>query len=287
MKYLLSAVCLLIMFGSNVNAQLDLPRKSPAASTSFQVGLTTVTINYSSPAVRDRTIWGDLVPYDEVWRAGANEATTIEFDTDVKVQDKYLAKGKYALFFIPKENGKWIAIFNKDAEQWGAYRYDKSKDALRVEVKTKNAKDNVERMSFSIVDKSINSGYVRFAWEKKRAYILFRTDLFSQVADNLKKAVDGAKPEEKWKPYALAANFYFENGKKDLATKNIKISTDLAKHTRNLWIESKILADAGNYKAAVADLEKAIELGEKAGSNFYKNYKDDIKARLEDYRKKL
>lgn len=287
MKYLFSALCLLVMFGYNLNAQLDLPQKSPAASTSFKVGLTNVSIHYSSPAVRDRTIWGDLVPYNEVWRAGANEATTIEFDTDVKVQDKFLAKGKYALFLIPKENGKWIAIFNKDADQWGAYRYDKSKDALRVEVKTKTAKDNVERMSFSIVDKSVNSGYIRFAWEKKRAYILFRTDVFSQVADNMKKAVEEAKQDDKWLPYALAANFYFEHDKKDLAKKHITTSIGLAKHTRNLWIESKILADSGNYKAAVADLELAIDLGEKADSRFYKNYKDEIKARLEEYKKKM
>lgn len=287
MKYLLSAICLMVFMGSNLNAQLELPQKSPAATTSFQVGLTTVTISYSSPGVKDREIWGGLVPYNEVWRAGANKATTVEFDTDVKVQDKFLAKGKYALFLIPKEGGTWTAIFNKVWDQWGAYRYDPTKDALKVEIKTKTAKDNVERMSFSIVDKSINTGYIRFAWEKKRAYILFRTDIFSQVATNLKKAATEAKADEKWLPYALAANFYFENGKKDLATKHIKTSVNLAKHTRNLWIESKILADTGDYKAAVADLEMAIELGEKANSQFYKNYKDDIKARLAEYKAKL
>ncbi len=287
MKYLLSVICFSLLFAGNLSAQLELPAKSPAASVSFKVGLTDVTVRYSSPAVRDREIWGALVPYEEVWRAGANEATTVEFSTDVKVQDKFLPKGKYSFFIIPKENGKWIAIFNKVWDQWGAYRYDPSKDALRVEIKTKTSKNNVERLSYSIVDKSINTGYIRFAWEKKRAYILFRTDVFTQVANNLKKAVAEAKDNEKWTPYALAANFYFENGKKDLATKHIQTSLDLGKHTRNLWIASKIVADSGDYKTAVADLEMAIELGQKANSRFYNNYKDDIKARLEMYRKKL
>lgn len=108
-------------------------RVSPPRTATGAIGDINVEINYSSPSAKGRKIWGGLVPYGEVWRTGANEATTVSFSKTAKVEGKNLAAGKYALFTIPGEE-KWTVIFNTVANQWGAYEYDSSKDALRVEV---------------------------------------------------------------------------------------------------------------------------------------------------------
>jgi len=102
--------------------------KSPADSTTGRVGEATVKIKYSSPSVNGRKIWGGLEPYDKVWRAGANNATTFTVDKDVQVEGKTLTAGKYAFFVIPTEGADWTVIFNKVANQWGAFKYDQTQE---------------------------------------------------------------------------------------------------------------------------------------------------------------
>ena len=109
-------------------------RISPKAEISQTIGLTEVSISYSRPGVKGRKIWGGLVPYNKVWRTGANEATKITFSTDVKINGKKLKKGAYAFFAIPTEK-EWTLIFNNVADQWGAFTYNEAKDALRIKVK--------------------------------------------------------------------------------------------------------------------------------------------------------
>ena len=162
---------LFISLSSQIYGQeLELPRKSPKASVSFTVGLTNVEINYSSPSVNDRKIWGKLVPYGKIWRAGANEATTIEFSTEVNVEGEKLEAGKYAFFLIPDED-EWIAIFNKNYDQWGTYQYDESQDVARINVIPRFTDANQERLNFSISDQSPEQGYIKFAWGTARLYL--------------------------------------------------------------------------------------------------------------------
>lgn len=129
-------------------------RKSPPRTAEGAIGAATVTVNYGSPSVRGRSIFGDLIPYGNVWRTGANEATTITFSEDVAVEGKPLAAGTYALFTIPGEKA-WTVIFNKEAEQWGAYDYDESMDALRVEVTPVALKETVEALEFKVSDEAV------------------------------------------------------------------------------------------------------------------------------------
>lgn len=138
------------IFSLSVSAQEQQNRPSPAAKATGKIGDANITIAYSSPAVKGRTIWGGLEAYGKVWRAGANEATTFETDKDVKVEGKTLPAGKYAFFVIPKENEDWTVIFNKTANQWGAYKYDEKQDALRVDVKTKKSKEFNERLKYEV-----------------------------------------------------------------------------------------------------------------------------------------
>lgn len=124
-------------------------RPSPLMKTTGNIGEVKITIGYGSPGVKNRQIWGSLVPYNEVWRAGANEATNIEFSKDVLINDKPLKAGKYGFFTIPAE-GTWTLIFNSIWDQWGAYDYDASKDVLRLDVATEKAPEFAERLAYVI-----------------------------------------------------------------------------------------------------------------------------------------
>ena len=134
-RFLTSAAILTLLAPAAAHAQqaLKLPRPSPKATVVQTVGLTDVTITYSRPGVKGRTIWGDLVPYDKVWRTGANEATTFQVSQDVKINGQALPAGTYSLHTIPGKT-QWTVIFNKTADQWGSYDYDQTKDALRIQV---------------------------------------------------------------------------------------------------------------------------------------------------------
>lgn len=137
----------------------DAKRKSKNGKTEGKAGGAAVTIEYGRPNVGGRAVWGSLVPYGQVWRSGADEATTISFDRDVKIEGQALAKGTYALFTIPGESS-WTVIFNKTAKQWGSYDYDAKQDALRVTV-TPKAGEPVEALDFVI-----DGDAVVLRWEK-------------------------------------------------------------------------------------------------------------------------
>jgi hypothetical protein len=147
----------------NSYAQENRIRVSPKASVMQVVGFTEVKIDYSRPGVKGRTIWGKLVPYDKVWRAGANEATTMSFSTDVTIEGKKLAAGKYSFFAEPTENN-WTLIFNKVAEQWGAFEYNEAEDALRITVKPQS-NNFQEWLAYSITKTGDKSAVVSLGWE--------------------------------------------------------------------------------------------------------------------------
>lgn len=139
-------------------------RISPKAEVMQTIGFTDVRIVYSRPGVKGRTIWGKLVPYDAVWRAGANEATKITFSTDVTIEGKKLKKGSYSFFTIPGKK-EWTIIFNKVADQWGAFEYNESEDALRIKVKTEKGNWQ-EWLAYTITKTSDNLAVIRLEWEK-------------------------------------------------------------------------------------------------------------------------
>jgi len=143
------------------SAQKGKPRVSPADSVTGTVKGATISIHYSSPSVKGRVIWGKLVPYDSVWRAGANEATTFETDKEIKVEGMSLPAGKYGFFLLPRPDGNWTAIFNTVPNQWGAFKYDQTKDQLRVEVKTHALSSPVEALNYQIT----RNGFA-LNWEK-------------------------------------------------------------------------------------------------------------------------
>jgi hypothetical protein len=162
------AVCLAILaLGGTVSAQndLNLPDVSQAAEVKQRIALTDITINYHRPLVNRRKIWGGLVPYGKVWRAGANENTTIEFSDPVSVEGKPLAKGIYGLHMIPNLDS-WTVIFSKTNTGWGSYSYKEDEDALRVNVKPRPLAEMKEALEFEFEDLKPDSTAVTLKWEK-------------------------------------------------------------------------------------------------------------------------
>ncbi len=135
---------------------------SPRQQASGEISGVAITVDYGSPAVKGRTVWGDLEPYGKVWRAGANETTSIELSGDVTVNGNDLAAGKYAIFMIPNENEGWVVIFNKGWDAWGAFSYAEDQDVLRISVTPEWSDDVVERLTYYV------DGGLKFAWEKAR-----------------------------------------------------------------------------------------------------------------------
>lgn len=155
--------------GSSMNGGQQQAVASPAATATQQVNGKTITINYAQPAVKGRKVWdanGELAPYGKVWRTGANKATTFETSRDLMVEGKKLPAGKYSLFTIPGEK-EWTIIFNKVADQWGAYKYNEAEDMLRVKVPAHQMADNTERLTMNIEP----AGKVNLMWE--HAHVAF------------------------------------------------------------------------------------------------------------------
>lgn len=137
-------------------------QKSPSETVTGTISEANIEINYSSPRVKERTIYGNLVPFDKVWRAGANENTTVAFDKDVQVNGKELAAGKYGFFIIANEDGNWVAIFSNKNDAWGSSSYKQKDDALRLDVKVKTLKESKENLTYKVSEKGI-----KFAWADK------------------------------------------------------------------------------------------------------------------------
>lgn len=148
-------------------------RVSPKAEIMQVVGLTKVAVSYSRPGVKGRKIWGALVPYDKVWRAGADEATKITFSTDVNIEGKKLTAGSYSFFVIPNKK-EWIVIFNKVADQWGAFTYNEAEDALRIKVKPKTAEFE-EWLKYEITRTGDYSANLCLHWEKLKVVLKLET----------------------------------------------------------------------------------------------------------------
>jgi hypothetical protein len=162
------AFCLAILgLGGTVSAQndLNLPDVSQAAEVKQRIALTDITVNYHRPLVNGRKIWGGVVPYGKVWRAGANENTTIEFSDPVSVEGKSLAKGTYGLHMIPNPDS-WTVIFSKTNTGWGSYSYKQDEDALRVDVKPRPLAEQKEALEFEFEDLKPDSTAVTLKWEK-------------------------------------------------------------------------------------------------------------------------
>jgi hypothetical protein len=277
---------LFVLFAAFISASaysqqgLNLPAPSPAASVSQVFGLTKVDIVYSSPGVKNRQIWGSLVvPYDSIWRTGANSTTTINFSTDVEIGGQKLKQGKYALFTIPGKD-TWTIIINSDLSGFGAFDYKKSMDVVRLTVKPMSS-DFKERMAFLLDPVSDSVCRVTLWWEKLKVSFDVSADTKTLVQKGIEDFTENSK--NLWRSYANAANYYADNhldlGK---AKAWAQQSVAMMEHFYNRYVMAKVLQAQGDKKGALTYALEAKKLGDTANDEFYKNYKDRVEKLVAD-----
>src|SRR5690349_3826826 len=217
-----------IASASHAQSILNLPRASQHAVVTQRIGITDISVNYSRPLVNNRPIWGKLVPYGQVWRAGANENTIIEFTDPVSVEGKPLAKGAYGLHMIPGEN-EWTLIFSKNATSWGSFSYKQDEDALRVQVKPQ-ASEFREALAYDFDDVKPESALVTMRWEKLAVPFRVTVPVNDIVQADLKSQLRGGS-QYIWESWDEAATYLLA------AKTNLPQALDYA--NRSIQVESR------------------------------------------------
>lgn len=260
--------------------QVDFPRLSPNASISQLVGITDIELHYSRPGVKGRAIWGGLVPYDQVWRTGANENTTIRFSTAVKVEGHDLPAGTYGLQTIPTA-GDWTLILSKDADEWGAFDYKPEHDAMRATVKTRPGNRFEERMGFRFEDLTDESVTVVLAWEKLEVPFKVEIDTKALVAAKAKESI-------RWQTGYQAANWCIQNDTcLDEAQTWLDSSLALQQNFNNLRAQALLRAKKGDPKGAVAAAEKALAAGKTAQNPPAPALVSELEASIKEWKAKV
>ena len=256
---LLAAVLLAASSCAAQSLVLELPRQSQHAEVSQRLGITDISITYSRPLVNNRTVWGKLVPYGQVWRAGANENTTIAFSDPVMIEGKPLEKGTYGLFMIPAEN-EWTIIFSKSSTSWGAFTYDQKEDALRVTVKPQ-ASDFRDALAYEFDQLKPESTLVTLRWEKVAVPFTVSVDVPHVVEQSLAKQLRSLS-QYTWISWDEAANYVLDN-KLDpqLALQYADKSIQNEERFENLITKSRAQERLDKKDDAVALRNKAFEKG--------------------------
>lgn len=253
---------------AHAQAGLKLPEQSPGATVTQTVGLTDIKVVYHRPAVNGRAIWGGLVTYNEPWRAGANENTTIEFSTDVKVGGKPLKAGIYGLHMIPTQK-EWTIAFSTMSVAWGSFTYDQKEDALRVTITPRTAPASQERLLYRFDDPGDNKATLVLAWEKLEVPIAIEVDTPKVVMASIRAQLRGPAGFS-WQGYNQAANYWLRNGGAlDEALKFADRSIQTSATFQNQMTRAAILEKQGNAKGAAELRAKVLPAATEAELNQY------------------
>ncbi len=259
----------------------DLPARSPSAGTALTIGYTKIAVDYSAPSVLEREIWGGLVPYDTLWRAGANAATTVSFSTDVKVNRQLLKAGKYALLILPRADSTWTVIFNKNTELRGTNGYEPEQDALRVDIRPKFARTrHQEILNYEIVRQNIENGYILLSWEKLRLYLPIKVETMDRAIAEIEEALAATPEEGEWKIYLQAADFLFWSGAINPARTYAQKAIDGTPTAQGYWLLARINAKQEAHQAAIEAADNALRIADK---DFLKQYGKAIQERKAEW----
>jgi tetratricopeptide (TPR) repeat protein len=260
-RFTLVFCCAALLAAANCYAQstqLNLPRDSQRASVAQRVGITDITINYHRPLVKGRTIWGKVVPYGQVWRAGANENTTITFTDPVSVEGQAIDKGTYGLHMIPNQD-QWSVIFSKANTAWGSFTYKESEDALRITVKPQTA-ELQEALAYDIDQPTENSAVITMRWEKVAIPFKVTVDVNSIVDASLQKQMRGLT-QYTWDAWDDSATFLLAHKVNlDEALQYEARSIQVEDRYENNMTKSQVLDAMGKKDEAKAAHDKALAL---------------------------
>lgn len=265
-------------------AQIKTPAPSPVCKISQEVGLTKVEVEYSRPSVKGRKVFGDLVPYGEMWRTGANASTKVTVGDDAKVGGQDLKKGTYALYTIPGDK-EWTVIFYKNTTFWGAPEpkdYKEEDVAVKLKVPVMGLRDLVETLSIDVCNLRNNSADLEIRWEYTRVVVPIAFDVDSKVMADIKTQMEGPSANT----YYAAARYYYEE-KKDMKQALEWVNQSLAKGGDKFWIlrlKANIQAELGMYKDAIATAEQSTKLATAEGNADYPRMNEKS---IADWRKKM
>lgn len=247
---------LLVFSSATAYAQLKLPEPSPAATVEQTIGITEVKVVYHRPAVNGRTVWGQLVPFNEPWRAGANENTIVTFSSDVKVGGKPLKAGTYGLHMIPTAKD-WTIAFSTTATAWGSFTYDQKEDALRVTVTPRTESSSEERLSYGFDDVTDSKATLVLHWEKLSVPIAIEIDTPKVVMASVRgelRGLAGFRSET----LTQAARYWVQHGGNlDEALKFADTALQRGGQYQSHMVKAQILEKKGNAAGAADERTKA------------------------------
>ncbi|PHN07262.1 DUF2911 domain-containing protein [Flavilitoribacter nigricans] len=257
----------LALMSQPLSAQISTPAPSPGSKLMQTVGLTDVTVEYSRPAVKERNIFAadGLVPFGEIWRTGANSATKITFSDDVKVGEKDLKAGAYAILSKPNAASWEVMFFPYEGGNWGSYV--EKEPAATVEAKTMKTGHKIENFTIMIDGITTDAANLIFAWDNTAASVPLSVMVDKQVMANIERVLAGPSTND----YFAAASYYHQTGK-DLNKALEWVQKATAGENPAFWqvrLEALILADLNRKKEAIAAAKKSMELAEKAGNADY------------------
>ncbi len=256
----------LVTLGEGLKAQgLKMPQPSTPQTVTQDFGLGKITLSYARPNVKGRKVFGDLVPFDKVWRTGANSATVIKFTDAVKIEGKDLAAGEYALFTIPGKT-EWTIILNKGTKEWGSYTYSEANDVLRVKVKPTALKDKVETFTIQFSNVYDTTADLQLAWENTLVNVKLSTSVDEQVMASIAEAMKGEK-----KPYFQSAIYYYSNGK-DLKTALAWMNEAEKQMTDAPWVKlwkAKVQLKMGDKAGAAKTAKEGLDIATKIKNEEY------------------
>lgn len=262
MKKTLSTIALsAFAVTSSLMAQIDSPQPSPTATLQQTVGLTDFTVNYSRPGVKGRTVFGELVPFDALWRFGANHCTTLEASSDFTLEGKKIPAGTYGVFAIPTKS-EWTIIISKQADLGGVSGYDKANDVVRFNVKTKALPSVVESFTIDFSNFSENGASLHVSWDKVAVSIAVGVNSDEVTAAQIKKHLLDGKEDVDAGSYHNAAVFYHKQGK-DLDQALVWMNKSIEKNPKAFYYiyrKAELLADMGKKKEAIAAATQSLEM---------------------------
>jgi len=260
---ILVAACLA---APTAHAQLVLPRPSPNASVSQTIGITNLSLTYSRPGVKDRVIWGGLVPYDSLWRTGANEPTSLTISDDVQVAGQKLAAGKYSIVTLPGRS-QWAVAFTQQKDLQAATNYDPKQEVLRVTAVPDTNQAHQEWMWLGFDDLTQNSCNLVLRWQRLRLAVPITVDVNATILASAAKEVPNAK-RDAWRTPFRAASYCFDNNVSlDQGAKWLDQSLAADKNHTNLALKARWLQKDGKQKEAIATAQQAITTGKAAKEN--------------------
>ncbi|HLP53653.1 MAG TPA: DUF2911 domain-containing protein [Fluviicola sp.] len=266
MKKVSFIAALFLLLAGTTNAQLA-PRLSPEAKVEQKVGLTDISVKYSRPGKRDRVIFGDVVPYNEIWRTGANENTVISFSDAVVFGKDTLKAGTYALYTKPTKES-WDVIFYSDFSNWGTpEEWSEAKVALRVTAKPTALKESVETFTIAVDAITTNGATLTLTWDKTQVAVPFAVPTDAKVMANIKKTMGGPTAND----YFGAAQYYYDN-KRDTKQALAWVEKAVEMRPEAYWIvrlKALLQAESGDKKAAIETAKKALEMATKEDNQDY------------------